>query len=84
MKAYSGQILIILSVWFGIGFLIGAITTASERDAGHYDDHKFVSDGRSGCIYRSLAVFMSPGYVAGCELFRKRFEYEGFERAPAK
>jgi hypothetical protein len=58
---------ILLSVTLGLlatGFLFGAATTASERDSGK----------ETGCVYKSVASIINPGYILGCEFFRKRFE----------
>jgi hypothetical protein len=56
--------------WFVISFLIsfvwGGVVTIAER--GSY------RDATDGCVYRSYASFVSPGYVLACELFRARFE----------
>lgn len=53
-----------LAAWFAIGFLLGALTSGAERDHGR----------ETGCVYKSIASFTNPGYIVGCELFRKRFE----------
>lgn len=50
--------------WFFGAVAVGAINALHER-----------SLNGTGCVYKSLASFTSPGYILGCELFRKRFEY---------
>lgn len=49
-------------MWLGLGFVTGGIVTAEERDKGG-----------TGCVYKSIASVVSPGYIIGCELFRKRW-----------
>lgn len=76
-------------VWNVIGFMTGLVSTVIERDSGHYENNGFgglmwVSDGLSGCVYRSASSFTNPGYIASCELFRKRFAYEGVAKAFGK
>lgn len=71
-----------LLVWFGAGFLCGAMDTLDSR-AGSFEtvDGKLVRmHQKSGCTYNSLVSVLSVGYVASCELFRKRFEYEGIDK----
>ncbi len=65
------KIMLALLVWFAFGFITGMMETLSERT-----DFK---NPRTGCVYESYATFLMPGRIAACELFRKRFEYEGLE-----
>lgn len=64
------------------------MNTIHQRDSGHFevvgDRYSFVNNNLSGCVYKSLSSFTNPGYVLACELFRKRFEYEGVLRAMGK
>lgn len=88
MKQYLIPILLGLSVWSGTGFLVGILVSANERQQNYHWDYsvdekhpqKVIEPGRSGCVYKSIAPLLNPGYVIGCELFRKRFEKEGIEK----
>lgn len=89
IKANRVAIAIVCAAWFGIGVLFGAATTANERSDFKTEcipnnhggcDTKVIDTSHSGCIYRSLSAILNPGYIVGCELFRRRFEYEGIDQ----
>ncbi len=85
MKLWQCWLLTIM-VWNALGFVLGTAATVIERDSHHYESDdkghfKSIDDGRTGCIYRSYSAFTNPGYVAACEMFRKRFEIESLEKA---
>ena len=82
MKKYQIAFLS-FTMWSVLGFLIGALETELERSAGSWekDGEKiiFASEEKNGCTYKSLATFTNLGYLAACELFRKRFEINGIQ-----
>ena len=73
-------ILIALLVYNACGFLIGSVETLGERDNREYDatNRTWKDMSTSGCHYKSLAAFLNPGRVLACEIFRRRFDQEGF------
>jgi hypothetical protein len=90
IKEYRFQILWATGGWFLLGFIAGAVTTFDERNAHSYKystnghgglDTEVIDISHSGCIYRSISALSNPGYILGCELFRRRFEYEGIDQA---
>lgn len=82
----TGMFLYVATGWLGIGFFVGSLATLAERDSRTYDpkSHSFVDSSLSGCVYKSAAPLINPGYVAGCELFRRRFSHEGIEKVFSK
>lgn len=68
IKKHKKAISIILAIWFALGFMVGSIASGNSRSFDH----------KTGCVYKSVAAFLNPGYLAACELFRQRFEIEGF------
>lgn len=59
-------------IWFALTFFIGFLdSTVNQRPI---DPNKT----KSGCVYKSVVSYFSPGYMVACELFRNRFEREGF------
>lgn len=51
-------------IWFSCWTLAGGAWALYERYSG---DNK-------GCVYRSAASILNPGFVLGCELLRERWE----------
>lgn len=78
----TGMFLYFASGWLAIGFLVGSLATVAERDSRTYDakSRTFKDSSLSGCVYKSAAPLINPGYIAGCELFRRRFSHEGIEK----
>lgn len=74
----------IFLIWFAVGFVAGAMVTIDYRTDTRWDSaaKTAVDISRSGCVYKSAAAFINPGYIAACELFRRRFEVEGFKGKP--
>lgn len=68
-------LLYVMGAWSATGFMFGAMNTLMERDTVFG-----TRQAKSGCIYRSVAPLLNPGYVLACELFRVRFEYEGVDK----
>jgi hypothetical protein len=86
MKDKAKIVFLALACMNAVGFFVGIVDTTTSRNSGHYD-HNFrggldwVNDGHNGCVYKSYFSFTNFGYVAACELLRKRFEYEGIDKA---
>jgi hypothetical protein len=72
----------ILLVYFCAGFAIGSLESLMIRTDQTYDakEQKVIDTSRSGCIYKSVSSLLNPGHIIACELFRRRFEVEGFSK----
>lgn len=81
MSAIKEWILGGLCIWFAVGFAWGAAETVIMRNRFHYDYElkKQIEDSKSGCVYSSVSSFLNLGHVAACELFRHRWDLEGFK-----
>lgn len=82
MKKYKAEIATAFVIWFAIGFVMGLVETMSYRWDWEYEPGtgKHIDTSKSGCVYKSYAAFLSPGHISACELFRRRFEMEGFKK----
>ena len=59
---FEVPIIVMLALWLTMGLVLGSIRSIEQDDRGN-----------KGCEYKTLAAFVNPGYMLGCELFRKRF-----------
>lgn len=67
----AGSIVVLLFYSF-IGAGAGLFATVDAR-TGSLGATASTNDG---CVYRSVAAYINPGYYAVCELFRARFNEE--------
>lgn len=71
--------------YFCVGFFIGAMESYDERTSHKYESQPgggmtTIDTSKSGCVYNSIAAFLNPGHLVACEIFRKRFDLEGFTK----
>lgn len=65
-------------IWILAGFCAGMIESIAMREDTTYIDGKVADTSTSGCVYQSYSALINPGHLLGCELFRRRFNMEGF------
>lgn len=63
---------IVFLIWFAVGFILGIMNTFDVRSN---TEEKIPA----GCVYKSAATLTSPGYIAACELFRRRWYVDGVQ-----
>lgn len=80
MKERLKLIALALFAWNVIGFVIGICVTYDARSDYRFESGKTIDISKSGCVYSSAASFTNVGYVAACELYRRRFAIEGVIR----
>jgi len=59
-------------IWLAIGFICGILNSIEIRNS---TDEKLPA----GCVYKSAVSLISPGYIASCELFRRRWHVDGVQ-----
>jgi hypothetical protein len=81
MSPVFKKVCLAVACWNLIGFVVGIGVTWDERSGEHDWHNGGQINVHTGCIYHSASSFTNLGYVTACELFRKRFDYEGIDKA---